>query len=641
MSFQRRLLLLFLLVVVAPILAVAMVLFSITADGETGKADARLANGLRAAFGLYGDARDAAGDELRSVTADHRLATALATGDAALARTLLARLAAADPAIVSISLYRIDGRPLAQVGEGEGVAAAAAVLTLPERGRVGVVAVSVTGAQQLARRVERFTGLEARVGRHGEVLGSTLPGAGGVAPGADQLEIGGTSYRGRAAEVPEVAGPPVVLAVYDESGELVASIWRGRFFVAGLLLALVLAALLSAQRVLRPIQRPADELTPSAAAPARDGAGDEAGVERDRELPGGDADGSGPPPDELVPSREGDELGRTIRLVGDAFATGLDRQGTIDVAVRTAVEACSAEAGRAAPAEHAAVTQTSAGSTDPELAAGLRAAEDAMRVRLEQLRAEVDGEGPDRSPVVETRTGTVHALAVTIIARLGASARPRPVATMSIARGEPQFSLAESEILGYLAGQAGVSIENASLHETVQLQALTDELTGLHNARQFHRTLVAEIDRSHRFRHDVGLVLLDLDDFKRINDTYGHQQGDRVLVEVARAIERHLRDIDEVARYGGEEFAVVLPQADSEGAARGAERLRRAIAEIEAPVIAGTGTISLTASFGVASLLDSATDKDGLIAAADAALYRAKRGGKDRVERAERVAMPR
>jgi len=212
---------------------------------------------------------------------------------------------------------------------------------------------------------------------------------------------------------------------------------------------------------------------------------------------------------------------------------------------------------------------------------------------------------------------------------------------MSIARREARFSDAEREIFGYLAGQAAVSLENASLHETVQLQAVTDELTGLHNARQFHRTLTAEIERSHRFRNDVGLVIMDLDDFKQVNDGFGHQQGDLVLVEVARVIETQSRDIDEVARYGGEELAVIMPQADSEGAAVGAERLRQAVNELQIPRLDGVGTLSVTASFGAASLLDSATDKDGLIAAADAALYRSKRAGKNRVERAERVVTPR
>jgi diguanylate cyclase (GGDEF)-like protein len=130
--------------------------------------------------------------------------------------------------------------------------------------------------------------------------------------------------------------------------------------------------------------------------------------------------------------------------------------------------------------------------------------------------------------------------------------------------------------------------------------------------------------------------MLDLDDFKQVNDRYGHQQGDEVLAQVAGVLRQLSRDIDAPARYGGEEMAMVLPQTDARGAARQAERIRAAIERMQVPRVGGRGTLGVTASFGVASLPESATDRDGLIAAADAALYRAKRAGKNRVERAKR-----
>ena len=119
-----------------------------------------------------------------------------------------------------------------------------------------------------------------------------------------------------------------------------------------------------------------------------------------------------------------------------------------------------------------------------------------------------------------------------------------------------------------------MSIENVDLHETVERQAVTDELTGLSNRRRFQEAMAAEVERSRRFGQPVGLVLLDLDDFKRVNDTYGHQQGDLVLREVARVLRETSREIDEPARYGGEELAVVLPGTDLEGAFNLAERVR-------------------------------------------------------------------
>lgn len=652
MSFRRRLLLFFLIIVVVPMVAVAVVLLAITADSEKGKADARIGAGLRAAFALYGEGRDAATAELDRVVADERLAPALATGDV---RALKARLGEIDErsrTIMSIKFYDNAGRSLVSVGRPEGVAAAAAVPAVPGRGRVGILAVSVTDATALARRIERFTGLESRIRREDRTLGSTLPEGPAPTVDAEEIEIAGVSYRGRAGVLPEVAGPPVVLGVYDESQALNASIQQSRFLIALLLIVFFLAALVGSQGVVSALQGRLEQLLEAArrlshgdfTRPVPVEGRDEfaaLGTEFNRmseELAG--------KIDEV--QRQRDELSRTIRLVGDAFATGLDRQGSVDVAVRTAVEACSAAAGRALSTEARTMRPTFVGTRNPDVTAGLEAAEGLARPRLTREGRDAattvrgsDGEPADRSPVAESHVESVHALAVTLRARLGAGAGVRPVATMSIARRDTPFSDAEREIFGYLAGQAAVSIENASLHETVQLQAVTDELTGLHNARQFHRTLSAEIERSHRFRSDVGLVILDLDDFKRVNDGFGHQQGDLVLVEVARAIEAHSRDIDEVARYGGEELAVIMPQADSEGAAVGADRLRRAVNELEIPRLDGVGAVSVTASFGVASLLDSATDKDGLIAAADAALYRSKRAGKNRVERAERVVTPR
>ena len=179
-----------------------------------------------------------------------------------------------------------------------------------------------------------------------------------------------------------------------------------------------------------------------------------------------------------------------------------------------------------------------------------------------------------------------------------------------------------------------VSIENASLHATVERQAVTDDLTGLANLRAFTSILDRELERSRRFDTPLGLVMLDIDDFKQVNDSYGHQQGDAVLAQVASVLRGLSRDLDAPARYGGEELAVVLSQTDAEGAVLLAERMREAIEALQVPRIGAGGSLSVTASFGVASVPDTAADRDSLIAAADAALYRAKRTGKNRVERA-------
>ena len=201
--------------------------------------------------------------------------------------------------------------------------------------------------------------------------------------------------------------------------------------------------------------------------------------------------------------------------------------------------------------------------------------------------------------------------------------------TMAVARTGRAFSAEEQELLGYLAGQGAVSLENVRLHQEIVRQATVDELTGLSNHRHLQQALDEELARSSRFPAPVSLLILDIDNFKSVNDTHGHLQGDRVLREVARAVREHSRRADEPARYGGEELAVLLRGTRLDGAHHAAETIRRAIEALEVPLDDG-GVLRVTASFGVAELDREAHGKNELIAAADAALYQAKRSGKNR-----------
>jgi diguanylate cyclase (GGDEF)-like protein len=188
----------------------------------------------------------------------------------------------------------------------------------------------------------------------------------------------------------------------------------------------------------------------------------------------------------------------------------------------------------------------------------------------------------------------------------------------------------ESEQLAHwLAAQASIAIENERLHQTVKRQAITDELTQLANRRRFTETLAVEIRRAERFGDPLALVLADLDDFKLINDHYGHQTGDEVLRRFADVLRENVRDFDLPVRYGGEEFAVLLPETGVEGAERLARRLQSALLRLRVTEI-GRDRLPVTASFGVAAF-PGARSAEELLSAADGALYRAKAAGKNRV----------
>ena len=196
------------------------------------------------------------------------------------------------------------------------------------------------------------------------------------------------------------------------------------------------------------------------------------------------------------------------------------------------------------------------------------------------------------------------------------------------AQGDIGFTADDEAALATLAGQAAIAVENVLLHGEAKRMSVTDPLTGLANFRSMSTTLNSEIERAVRFRRPLGLLMLDLDHFKEVNDMHGHARGDDVLRELSRRVSGQVREVDVFARYGGEEFVLILPETDRDGVAAMARRVCDVVRA--SPFRDGGGAeLPITISIGGASFPEDGTTGEALLRAADEALYRAKRAGRN------------
>ena len=185
-------------------------------------------------------------------------------------------------------------------------------------------------------------------------------------------------------------------------------------------------------------------------------------------------------------------------------------------------------------------------------------------------------------------------------------------------------------LLERTAEQIALAVSNVGLRETLHLQSIVDPLTGMFNRRYMDEALKRELFRAERKTAPLALIVFDLDHFKRVNDTYGHDAGDYVLKSVARQVTENIRDSDLACRFGGEELVLIMPECDIATAMQRAEKIRDAIASLDLHHIGSTlGTVS--ASFGVAQFPQHGRDATTLLHAADKAMYRAKQAGRNRV----------
>jgi diguanylate cyclase (GGDEF)-like protein len=624
MSFRTRLTLFFVLIVIVPMVAVGVVVFRLISDNETAKIEARLAEGQAAAIGLYDESRTNALRALRRLGADAGFVAAVRSGDraadAARARRLLA---AAD--IARIVLASRDG-DVVDVGTPSAIAPASRdVIGSSGRG-IGRLQVSVITAPAYTRLVQRVEHRPAAVLRDGRLVASSLPGvAARRLPDHGELKAGGHTYRIATFTAPDFNGTTVRVAVLSDLAGAGSATSNGRLLAVIVLAGFLVMALAFAVAVSRSLQ---SQIARFLDAARRLGSGDFSievpteGHDEFAEL-GGEFNKMSRQLearlDEL--KRERARLQDAVRRIGESVASNLDRDALLDVVLEAALDGVAATGGRA-------TVRASAGTDLIER--GRAGTLDGFAEVIERVEQDALVSGAPAEATVDEASALAYPLRAS-------KSGERVLGLIAVARRGRPFSQDDRELFAYLAGQAAVSIENVDLHELVQRQAVTDELTGLSNHRRFQEVMAQEVGRSKRFGQDLGLVMLDIDHFKAVNDTYGHQQGDVVLREVARVLRDSSREIDEPARYGGEELAVALPQTDLDGAYLFAERVRIALEALRIPRLDGAGGhLRVTGSFGAAAMPGTGDDTGSLIAAADAALYQAKHAGRNRTVRAEK-----
>ena len=578
-SFKFKLVGTFLALSVVPLAAAFWGFSSVAERSVTTNVDDRLEAGLNAAMAAFEDQRQNAGAAAERLGRDPEFQAALARRD----RTAIAQLL---PESTPLRVETSDGFA---VGRVPASAAETTVSLVGPGDRSATIIASVPLTKRLAEQLHARSGLNAPdelvfVDEQMQVGAASEPEVAGpteLIPGlVETTPIGDRDYRAIGSQlVPE---SPAMLAAVTPSSVIASERQNvlGRLLIGllGSLLLIACVAYLAGRSIVGSLGRVADAADSIAAGRLKErvvvrGRDEFAQLGRAFNQMAAQLEAR---MDDLEDERR--RLREANARFGDALASALDPEQLRRVIVESAVEATQAEG-------------------------GVVIAEDGSYVETGDV-----GAGRERLDF-ELSTGR------------------RSFGRLLLVGND--FDAEERMTAASLAGQAVVALENARLHGIVERQALVDGLTGLANRRQAEEALASELARTERLGGPVGLILADVDDFKAVNDRFGHPTGDMVLRDLAETLRESVREIDTAGRWGGEEFAIILPGTDLEGAAQVAERIRSALAEREILSVDGA-PLHVTASFGVAAA-DATTTVQQLVEAADESLYRAKRAGKDRV----------
>jgi diguanylate cyclase (GGDEF)-like protein len=588
-SFKVKLVAYFLLLSLLPLAAAFLGFSTVAARSETRRVDARLQAGLRAGLATYQDELLAADEAAARLARNPAFQRALIRRDRAAIRQLLK----GHPNL------HVEAGDRFAVGHTDPTAAIRQVAVVGPGGTRGAVIASVPLDQQLVKRLEGRSGLDLDehviliedrrvVAGPVDSLGSrfdALPGK------THTLTFAGTRYRTLVAETLDDVPSATIGVISPQTRIDAAKHAAMQRLLAGLFACLLLVAAVAyieGRAIVRTLSRL---------------------VEATRAISRGDLK-------QRVQVHGRDEfalLGRTFNEMAAQLQTRLDELERQRGRLRDVITRFGEALGATHDSDQlmrliveAAVEATGAKGGVIVSASG------------ELIQAGTPGDGSDRIEVPLTAGEVTFG---------------------SLLLFSDHFEDEDRMTAVSLASHAVVALDNARLHRIVERQALVDGLTGLANRRQCEETLASELARVERFGGPLAVVVADLDSFKDVNDRHGHPSGDAVLREFAQLLNETVRDVDLAGRWGGEEFLVILPGTHLDGGAQVAERIRLALAG--RIVLSADGSpIPVTASFGVAATPPASTASE-LFSAADAALYEAKRNGKNRVEVApEAVAHP-